>query len=261
MSIRKKAIEVIKSENNERELKDMYFKAEPNSTTKIVPLVSFEEIDEFGLYPFGQGSSFWTIVDTDESDDLGKALGFSSKSKYIMPIVYWNEADKAWSEPMFYNFPTSVYQAFSLIASSSIGDKIKEEMLENEDVEGFESQYSFKGSILTLVRDDKTANSITAYNVQWSGDMWGKTKNTKGLDLPASDSLNLELGACGDVYNEDPIIMRQNILNKLIDHSDFIINPDDKFDKGKHLGATIGERLAKLGLLESDNWDNLETSE
>lgn len=263
MAISRKAVES-KPRGEQRDLKDMYFRPTPNSSTKFVPLCVYGDIDEFGQYPFGQGSQFWTIINTNEPDDIGKMIGLKDKVKYIMPIVFYNEEEKAWSEPLFYQFPPSVYQELQLVANTGIQEKINEENSENEDNPNFVSKYNFKGSILTLVRNDKTANGFVAYSVQWNGDMWGSTKNTKGLVLPVIDELNITLGILGDTYSENMAVVRQNILNKLIEHSDYRFPDSDSGNS--NFGETIGERLTKVGLSTNpnatgDEWADLELAE
>jgi hypothetical protein len=249
MAIRGKASEVKNQSRDDRSLSDMYFRVPANSEHKIVILEDFADISSFGQYGFGQGSNFWTIIDTGESDDLGKRIGLYPKTKYITPIVYFNDETKSWSEPVYYQFPISVYQQLAL-TYAAIDTKRKED--ENEGLR-------FKGAILTLVRNDKTANGFPAYTVQWVGDMWGKTKSTKNLELPVSD-LNLDLGVAGDCYSDIESEIKEKILAKLIEHSDYRFPDTDK--NNVTLGETIGERLVKIGALTesstNDEWDNLD---
>lgn len=248
MAIRGKASEVKNQARDDRSLSDMYFRPSANSETKIVILEDFSDISSFGQYGFGQGANFWTIIDTQEGDDLGKRLGLYSKTKYITPIVYFDDESKSWSEPTFYQFPVTVYQQLALVYAA-IDTKRKED--ENEELK-------FKGAILTLVRNDKTANGFPAYSVQWVGDMWGKTKTTKNLELPVNE-LNLDLGVAGDCYSDDEKEIKEKILAKLIEHSDYRFPENDK--NNVTLGETIGERLAKIGALDKatqDEWDNLD---
>lgn len=216
-----------------------------NSSVTIMPLVDCEGgIDKFSQFEFGQNKGFWTLPDTGELNDPCRLMGFTSKDKYIMPVLVRDSESGIWSEPMYYRFPKTVFDAFCAI------DTIIKTTAESED----DKRLMFKHAVITIIRDDTQKNGFTKYSAQFTGQHLSRSKEYKSGKTPLPESnLNIIRGFLPfqiegiETMTDEQIVeaVRPKIIERLIEKSDFEVTVNGT-------KTTIGELLKEKGLLSGE---------
>lgn len=204
-----------------------------DSSITISPLVAFDDITVYQQYKFGEGKTFWTIPDTQADNDPCRLMGFVPEKYYIMPVIVFDSELNAWnSEPKYYRFTKSVLAGL-LAENENIANYAKEES---------EPNFTFKHSIIKVIRDDTTKKGFTQYSVSWTARHLSKSAAMKN-NLPES-TLDMTAGILPfkvEDTNDDNEI-RQAIIKRLSEKSDFVVD-----------GKSIGERMKEAGLLSEES--------
>ena len=238
-----KFAETVKEETQEK--RNVYVSVPENSSITIVPLVNYaskEDNDAITRFKeFGIGTKktgFFSLPDTQESNDICRVIGLQSKDKYIMPVLLYDDANETWSEPMYYKFPVTVFKELGKVLEN-IKTYCESEKENGNNVDGI----GFKGALIKITRDDKTPNGFTAYSANWLFKHWSRIK--KNGALPESD-LDIIKGIVPFTY-EDDNDYREQVLVKLINNADKSVT----LGKGDtEVKTTIGKLLQEHGFMK-----------
>lgn len=180
----------------------------------------------------GKGKDFITIPSLmndkkqQADNDPCKIIGLEAKTKWIAPVIVFDAETKEWSEPMYFRFGKSVFDALR-----EVNELVKEEVASGR------TTLAFKGAVLRITRNDQTKNGFTQYSVNFAGQHWSELKNVQPLP---ENPLDMDRGILGFEYTNDDDV-RSKLITKLQSKGHL-----------KHDGKTILELLKEHNLLSEE---------